>query len=63
MLISKGIFEKEIWMCKELYQKQWWCNWWNCENCWVLLLLHKLHFQEVIEDKNEVKKVKEKYLK
>ncbi len=61
-LITKDIFDKEMSMCQEFYQKQQGCNWWKCGNCGVLMLLQKLYTWEVIENSEDVKKFKDNIL-
>lgn len=63
MNINKNIFEKEINICREQYKKQKGCNWGECEKCGVVPLLVKLEKGKLIEDKNEVYNIREKYLK
>lgn len=63
MKINKKTFDKEIGMCQGLFKKQKGCNWGSCTECAVIPLLYKLHKGEVIEDKEEVKKLKDKILK
>lgn len=61
---SKDVFNKEIAMCKELCEKnEGHCNWGKCKDCGVIFLLHKLYKGKLIEDKNEIKKFREKILK
>lgn len=62
-IINKEIFDKEIAICQEMYKNQKGCNWGKCEDCGILLLLHKLYKGELIENKEEVKKFKEEILK
>jgi len=50
-------------MCRELFKKQKGCNWGKCQDCAVIPLLYKLYEGEVVEDKREVKKLKDKILK
>ena len=61
-MIDDLVYQKEINMCHELYQKSGGCNWGRCENCGVLPLLHKLHSKEILEDLVEIKKFKNKIL-
>ncbi|PIP27030.1 MAG: hypothetical protein COX30_04120 [Candidatus Moranbacteria bacterium CG23_combo_of_CG06-09_8_20_14_all_39_10] len=61
--MNKKTFEKEIGMCRELFKKQKGCNWGKCQDCAVIPLLYKLYEGEVVEDKREVKKLKDKILK
>lgn len=63
MKVNKETFDKEIGMCQELFKKQKGCNWGKCENCAVIPLLYKLHKGEVIENMEDVKKLKDKILK
>lgn len=53
--IEKEIFEKEISMCRELFQKNGGkCNWGKCDKCGVIPLLFKLGKGEIYENKNQV---------
>jgi len=46
-------------MCRKLYKKNQGCNWGKCADCGVVPLLYKLYKRKLIEDKKEVKKLKE----
>ena len=62
-VVRKSVFEREIELCKKLSKKnKGGCNWGKCKDCGVLLLLQKLHKGELIEDKDEVKKIKKDIL-
>lgn len=63
MEISEEVFEKEIGMCQELFKKQKGCAWGKCQDCAVIPLLYKLGKGEIIEDKEEVKKLKDRIFK
>lgn len=58
-LIEKEVFDREISLCKEMFKKDGGCCWGKCENCGVLLLLNKLYKGELIDDKEEIKKLKD----
>lgn len=58
--MNKEIFDREIAMCRKLYKKNKGCNWGKCDDCGVVPLFYKLHKGEIIEDKKEVKKLKNK---
>ena len=62
--ITKDVFDKEIAICKkDSIKNKGKCNWGKCKDCGVLLLLQKLYKGELIEDKNEIKKLKNEILK
>ncbi len=61
-MLDKEIFDKEIGMCRELFQKQKGCNWGKCRDCGVIPFLHKLYKGELVENKEEVKKLKAEIL-
>ena len=57
--MEKGIFEKEISMCRELFKKNnGKCNWGECDKCGVVPLLHKLSKGELVEKEKDVKELK-----
>ena len=61
--INKEVFEKEIELCQKLSKEnKGKCNWGKCKDCGVLLLLRKLYKGKLVEDKNEIKKIKEDIL-
>lgn len=56
-------FKKEIAICKELSKKNnGKCNWGKCKDCGVVPLLHKLFLGKFFENKDEVKKIRQKIL-
>lgn len=57
--ISKEIFDKETGLCRAMCREKGGCNWGTCSDCGVTLLLHKLYHGKVIEDKEEVRKLKD----
>ncbi|MEA1936526.1 MAG: hypothetical protein U9N04_00210 [Patescibacteria group bacterium] len=62
-VLKKSVFEREIELCKKLSKKnKGGCNWGKCKDCGVPLLLLKLHKGELIEDKDEIKKIKKDIL-
>ena len=63
-VLKKSVFEREIELCKKLSKKnKGKCNWGKCRDCGVPLLLRKLYKGELIEDKDEIKKIKKDILK
>ncbi len=62
-LIEQEVFNKEIKMCKELYNKGNVCAWGKCDQCGVIPLLHKLFKGEVLEEKQQIIELKSCYLK
>ena len=62
MKISKKLFDQEIGMCRELHKKQKGCQWGKCQDCGVVPLLYKLHSGLLAENKNDTKKLKDKFL-
>ena len=62
-VIKKSVFEREIAMCKKLSKEnKGGCNWGKCKDCGVPLLLWKLYQGELVEDKDEIKKIKKDVL-
>ena len=62
-VIKKDVFEREIAMCQKLSKKnKGKCNWGKCKDCGVLPLLRKLYQGELVEDKDEIKKIKKDIL-
>ena len=62
--ITEELFQNELAICKVLAkennQK---CGWGTCKNCGVIPLLYKLHKGEIIENPEELKRIKDKHLK
>jgi hypothetical protein len=63
MKITKELFEKEIEMCRNHFQKKQSCAWGKCEDCGVPLLLQKLHKGEIIDNKKEIQDFKRSIFK
>jgi len=62
--ISKDTFDKEIAMCRRLFnEKEGRCAWGKCKDCGVIPFLYKLHKGQLLEKPAEIKKVKDKILK
>ena len=59
MELSEEIFKKEIAMCRKLFQESGGCAWGRCWDCGAILLLYKLHKGRMVEDREEIKKLKE----
>lgn len=58
-IIKKSIFDKEIALCQKLSKEnKGKCGWGKCKDCGVLLLLQKLYKGELIENKDEIRKIK-----
>ena len=49
-------------MCRKLYKKSKGCKWGKCADCGVVPLLYKLYKGEVIENKRDVNKFRNKVL-
>jgi len=60
--MEKEIFEKEINICREHYNKKKSCAWGECEKCGAIPLLHKLFKEEVVDNKDDVEELKREYL-
>jgi hypothetical protein len=58
-IVSKTIFDREIALCKMLSRENGGkCGWGACENCGVIPLLYKLHKGQLIEDPEELQKIR-----
>ena len=59
-LISKAVYDREVKLCQQLNEESGGkgCNWGRCKVCGVLPLLMKLHKGVLIEDKEELGKIK-----
>ena len=62
-VIKKSVFDREVELCQKLSKEnKGKCGWGKCKNCGVLFLLHKLYKGKLIENKDEIKKVKKNIL-
>ncbi|MCK5465928.1 hypothetical protein KAI56_00305 [Candidatus Parcubacteria bacterium] len=62
-VIKKSVFDREIKLCQKLSKEnKGKCGWGKCKDCGVLFLLQKLYKGELVEDKDEIKKVKKDIL-
>lgn len=61
-MLDQETFDKEIKICQKMYKEKDGCNWGRCDECGVVLLLHKLKTGEVVEDKEGVKRLKKNIL-
>lgn len=57
--MDKEIFEKELGMCRKLHHEKKGCNWGACATCGVIPALYKLHKGILLENEEEIRKVKE----
>ena len=58
-VISEKIFNEEIALCRKLHSENGKkCGWGNCKDCGVIPLLYKLHKGQLLEDLDEIKRVK-----
>jgi len=63
-IMIKKIFEQELAQCKKLHKENnGQCNWGKCDTCGVIPFLYKLYKGQLIEDENEIKKIKNKLFK
>lgn len=62
-MLDQETFDKEIKICQKMYKEKGGCNWGKCDECGVVPLLHKLKTGEVVEEKGDVEKLKNKLLK
>lgn len=51
-------FEKELAMCRKFRDEKGGCSWGRCEDCGVIPFLYKVFKNQLIENPEEVKKVK-----
>ncbi len=62
-IVKKEVFDREVALCQKLAKKnKGKCNWGECQLCGVIPLLYKLHKGELLEEVDEIKKVKDKTL-
>jgi hypothetical protein len=62
-VLGKEVFERELALCKKLYQENnGSCHWGECEHCGVIPLLYKLHKGVLLEDQSTVEKTKKNEL-
>ncbi|MEK9156324.1 MAG: hypothetical protein AAB360_03440 [Patescibacteria group bacterium] len=57
MKSNKEFFEQEVKICQEHLQNGG-CNWGKCVDCGVIPLLFKIFKGKLIEDKDEIKRIK-----
>ena len=58
-VINDEIFEREIFLCNKLSSENWSkCWWWECDKCWVIPLLYKLNKWILVENKEEINKLR-----
>lgn len=61
--MNKETFKKEIAMCRKLSKKNGGkCNWGECKKCGVIPLLYKLYNSKLLEKKDDIDKIKKKFL-
>ena len=61
-LIDKDVFDREVALCKEMYDNDGGCCWGRYKDCGVIPLLHKLYNGELVDDKKELKKLRKKLI-
>ena len=62
--IKKEVFDREMKICRKMYQENGKkCNWGNCETCGVIPLLVKLRKGILLEEKKLINEEKNKFLK
>jgi len=58
-IINKSVFDREIEMCQKLSKEnKGRCKWGKCKNCGVPMLLIKLYKGRLVEDKDEIEKIR-----
>ncbi len=62
-IIKKSVFEREIALCRQLSKNKKGCGWGKCKDCGVIPLLYKLQSGLLVEDKKDIAKLKNTYLK
>jgi hypothetical protein len=63
-VINKSVFDREIALCQKLSKEnKGKCSWGKCKDCGVLFLLQKLYKGKLIEDKDEIRKIRKQYFK
>lgn len=58
-MMNQEIFDTEIALCESHARKKGGCKWGECEKCGVVPLLYKLCKNELIDDEDEIAKLKE----
>ncbi|MEK7598796.1 MAG: hypothetical protein AAB487_03605 [Patescibacteria group bacterium] len=58
--MNKKTFDREIAVCRKLYKKDKGCKWGKCFDCGTIPLLYKLYKGKILENKKEIKKLKNK---
>lgn len=62
-IIKKDVFEREVALCRKLSREnKGKCGWGKCKDCGVIFLLYKLYKRKLIEDKNEIIKLRKNIL-
>lgn len=61
--VPEPAFERELALCRRLSQEYGGrCNWGVCDQCGVIPLLHKLHLGRLVEDQEELWRLKQQLL-
>jgi len=61
-VIKKSVFDREIFLCKQLSKDNGGCGWGKCKDCGVVPLLYKLRTGILVENKTDLKKLKKSIL-
>jgi hypothetical protein len=62
-VITKAVFDREVFLCKQLSKDKKGCGWGKCKDCGVVPLLYKLHSGILVEKKTDITKLKNNFLK
>ena len=64
-VLTKSVFAREIELCQQFNKESdgKGCGWGRCKSCGVIPLLYKLHKGVLIEDKKDLKEIRELLLK
>ncbi|MEI6529416.1 MAG: hypothetical protein WCN88_03400 [Candidatus Falkowbacteria bacterium] len=62
MKYFSDVYKKETKTCAKMFEEKQGCAWGRCETCGVVPLLYKLETGVVVDDMEDLKKLKEEIL-
>lgn len=62
MKYFSDVYKKETKTCAKMFKEKQGCAWGRCETCGVVPLLYKLETGTIVDDTEELKKLKEEIL-